>query len=46
MGKGMSTRIYPLSGGDGDEKKVWYLLSLGWGWGCGWIFFFIEMYMR
>jgi len=28
MGTGMSTRLYPLSGGDGDETKVWYPLSL------------------
>jgi len=23
------TRLYPLSGGNGDETKVWYLLDLG-----------------
>jgi len=29
MGTGMSTRLYPLPGGDGDGKKVWYPLGLG-----------------
>jgi len=29
MGTGMSTRLYPLPGGDGDETKVWYPLDLG-----------------
>jgi len=29
MGMGMSTRLYPLSGGDGNEIKIWYLLDLG-----------------
>jgi len=31
MGTGMSTRLYPLPGGDGDGTKVWYPLSLGMG---------------
>ena len=42
----MGTRLYPLPGGDEDETKVWYPLSLdmGMGWifdagmGMGWIF--------
>jgi len=25
----MSTRLYPLLGGDEDETKVWYMLDLG-----------------
>jgi len=25
----MGTRLYPLPGGDGDGKKVWYPLGLG-----------------
>jgi len=28
---GMGTRLYPLSGGDEDETKVWYLLGLSTG---------------
>jgi len=32
MGTGMSTRLYPLPGGDRDEIKVWYPLGLGMGW--------------
>jgi len=31
MGMGMDTRLYPLPGGDEDEIKVWYPLSLGMG---------------
>jgi len=27
----MSIRLYPLPGGDGDETKVWYPLSLDMG---------------
>jgi len=29
MSMSMGTRLYPLPGGDGDETKVWYPLSLG-----------------
>jgi len=29
----MSTRLYPLPGGDGDGTKVWYSLGLGMGMG-------------
>jgi len=31
MGTGMSTRLYSLSGGDGDGIKLWYPLGLGVG---------------
>jgi len=31
MSTGMSIRLYPLSGGDEDETKVWYPLGLGMG---------------
>jgi len=27
----LGTRLYPLSGGDGDEIKVWYPLGLDMG---------------
>ena len=29
----MDTRLYPLSGGDVDKTKVWYLFDLGMGTG-------------
>jgi len=28
MGMSMGTRLYPLSGGDVDGKKIWYPLNL------------------
>jgi len=39
---GMGTRLYPLPGGDGDETKVWYPLSLGMGMGMN--FFYGDGY--
>jgi len=33
----MGTRLYPLPGGDGDEKKVWYPLGLGMGMGMNFL---------
>jgi len=31
MGMGMGTRLYSLSGGDGNGTKGWYPLGLGMG---------------
>jgi len=42
MGMGMCTRLYPLSGGDGDGTKVWNPLDLGMRMGMN---FFYEMGM-
>jgi len=42
MGTGMGTRLYPLSGGDGDWTKVWYPLGLGMGMGMN--FFYGDGY--
>jgi len=38
----MGTRLYPLSGGDGDETKVCYPLGLGIGMGMN--FFYGDGY--
>jgi len=38
----MGTRLYPLSGGDGDGTKVWYPLGLGMGMGMN--FFYGDGY--
>ena len=33
----MGTRLYPLPGGDEDEKKVWYSLDFGMGMGMNFL---------
>jgi len=38
----MSTRLYPLRGGDGDETKVWYPLNLEMKMGLN--FFYGDVY--
>ena len=38
----MGTRLYPLPGGDGDGRKVWYPLGLGMGMGMN--FFYGDGY--
>jgi len=38
----MSTRLYPLSGEDDDESKVWYTLSLGMETGMEMYFFYRD----
>jgi len=42
MGTGMSTRLYPLPGGNGDETKIWYLLDFDMGMRMN--FFYEERY--
>jgi len=42
MGTGMSMRLYPLPGWDGDGTKVWYRLGLGMGMGMN--FFYGDGY--
>jgi len=42
MGMGIGTRLYPLTGGDRDETKVWYPLDLGMGMGMN--FFYGDGY--